>query len=464
MKNKARVPVAIYPYSRMVSTMIRYSQFIEEYSITSVISAAGLMIDGEDVATLEKRGNTGVTCTTSFETGIEQCEVVIIAEMDCPTSFRTTIVQNIIYAMRQGKRIVNLFQFDTDQERLLSELAGIYGTEYNSCRNWSAANPVFDNAFLETYAPIILVAGLSEDCGKFELQLIIRNHLLNAGYRVSQIGTKQYSEMFGFHSFPRFMYDTSINIGERINGLNAYIRKIEKAESPQVIIVGVPGGLMPLNAKLHQEYGKTSFEVGYALQADYCILATQAMPELDLEAVCQKARVLLGLMPCSVAMSNLRLNQEAAQTGFQGMSCDILTMSELEDVIRDKQNQLNIPLINICEDQRNESLKDFLKQLIDEYYEPMYVPSFKNVYEAESSDFTHWLTETIYCLFPSLDRSMGIEQNWKELSASDLLYVLAEIAIKSGVTISPDEIKEGVMRSYSQFQNVVLPRTQSLLL
>lgn len=464
MENKVKAPTAIYPYSRMVSSLIRYSHLIEEYSITSVISTMGFMMDEEDISTLEKREKSGVLCTTSFAKGIEQCNVVIIAEMDCPDSFRAIIVKNIICAMEQGKRIVNLFHFTTDQEQLLSELAGIYGTDYISCRTWYAVKPEYDNTFLETYAPIILVAGLSEDCGKFELQLIIRNYLINSGYRVSQIGTKHYSEMFGFHSFPSFMFDTSTDIGERINGLNTYVRKIERNESPQVIVIGIPGGLMPLNTKLHQEYGKTTFEVGYALQPDYCILVTQAMSELDLDAVCQKAKALLGLDPCCIAMSNLRLNQEAALTGYQGMSSDILSLTELDEVINTKRNQMRIPLVNICKEHKEGILKDFLNHLVDEYYAPMYVPSFKNIFESETDDFAHWLKETIYKLFPTLNRSLGIEQNWKELSASDLLYVLAEIAIKTGIIISSDEIKKGATRSYSQFLNVILSRTNPLLL
>lgn len=121
--------------------------------------------------------------------------------------------------------------------------------------------------------PVVLVIGTGDRTNKFDIQLIVRECFQKKGYTVSQIGTKGYCEYLGFHSFPNFMY-SNLQVTDRILGFNHYIYELSKSENADVIIIGVPGGLMPYSEKYNNDFGYLNFMVSNAVVPDYVVLAT----------------------------------------------------------------------------------------------------------------------------------------------------------------------------------------------
>jgi peptide maturation system protein (TIGR04066 family) len=95
------------------------------------------------------------------------------------------------------------------------------------------------------------------------------------GYKVSQIGSRNYCEVFGFHSFPRFMYSTEYTEDEKIIRFNNYLVEVEHLEKPDVILLGISGGVMPINDRDIGNFGVKAFEVSQAVVPDVTILNTQ---------------------------------------------------------------------------------------------------------------------------------------------------------------------------------------------
>lgn len=441
---------AIYPYNRKISSLIRYSELLSDYEIVSAIVPNGYDVNGKDVSILEKRSPLGMLGTASFDEGISKCDILIVAETDENEQLKKVIIKNILKAMFQGKDIVSLYFFSYEEEEMLAQMADIYSVNYKSYKQFNNINLPYSNSTEETYAPVILVTSLNEDCLKFDVELQMKNLLQDAGYKVSLIGTKHYSEMFGAYSFPHFMYDPSIDIEERIVKLNAYVRYIERSEAPQVIIVGVPGGLFPITEKLHQAYGRIAYEVGYALQADLCVCLMPPQFNLDMPAICNKIKFLLGLEPCCIGISNLRLNEEATKTGFQGISVDIIDESEVEEIVNEMRSNTNVPIINMCKSNQIFPL-EIIDEQIKEYYKTLNIYNSNNKVKIATSNICEWLKEVIYSLYPDLDRGVGIEQNWKLLSSVELLYIIAEVVLKYKIMITPEDIDNGVTRTYKDF-------------
>lgn len=46
--------------------------------------------------------------------------------------------------------------------------------------------------------------GIGQNVQKFDLQLYLRSRFIDKGYKVSQIGTKKISGLFGLHPLPDF--------------------------------------------------------------------------------------------------------------------------------------------------------------------------------------------------------------------------------------------------------------------
>ena len=170
---------AIYPYNRKVSSLIRYSDLLSGYEIVSAIVPNGFNALHKDVAILEKRTNMGILGQTCFSEGIKNCDILIVAEFDSDTQFRRKIIENVIKAMSEGKDILSLFMFDEEEERIFNRMADVYSIKYTSYKNFSDLTVPYSDSLRETYAPIILVAGINEECQKFDIQIELKKYLEN---------------------------------------------------------------------------------------------------------------------------------------------------------------------------------------------------------------------------------------------------------------------------------------------
>ena len=119
--------------------------------------------------------------------------------------------------------------------------------------------------------PVIFIAGVTSYTEKFHVQLALRSRFLDNGYKVSQIGSKEYSALFGFHPYPLFM-NVPMDNTERILLFRKYVKYIELLEQPDVIVLGIPGGIMGVNRKHHFDFGMTAYMVSQAVEPDYVIM------------------------------------------------------------------------------------------------------------------------------------------------------------------------------------------------
>lgn len=63
------------------------------------------------------------------------------------------------------------------------------------------------------------------------MQLELRKKLSERGYKISQIGTKSYSQLFGVRPFPEIMFKNMYTEKEKIFYFNQYVSSIAKNES-----------------------------------------------------------------------------------------------------------------------------------------------------------------------------------------------------------------------------------------
>ncbi|MNN32432.1 hypothetical protein D3C81_1461540 [compost metagenome] len=120
--------------------------------------------------------------------------------------------------------------------------------------------------------------GLGGNCNKFDIQLELGYFFKQSGYKVLQLGTKKISELFGFRSLPDFLYNNSLSVTDRVLAFNHYLYNLSQAEAPDLIIVGYPGGILPINEVHHNDYGDVPFIISNALQTDIGILSLYYNP------------------------------------------------------------------------------------------------------------------------------------------------------------------------------------------
>lgn len=120
--------------------------------------------------------------------------------------------------------------------------------------------------------PIISVSGVDENTNKFEVQLELYNRLKKDGYSVSWVSSRNEMLLCGEHPLPDFMFQTSISETQKILMYNHFVKFIEEQVSPDVIILGIPGEMMP-NSKLQVgHFGTTAFQIFNAVNPDFSVL------------------------------------------------------------------------------------------------------------------------------------------------------------------------------------------------
>jgi peptide maturation system protein (TIGR04066 family) len=118
--------------------------------------------------------------------------------------------------------------------------------------------------------PVIMVLGDGLNCNKFDIQLSLRSFFKNKGYSVSQLGTKEYSNLFGFDPLPSFIFEEG-KIDDIIITLNHMVYSKIINEKPDLMIVGVPGGVLPISEEHPEDFGKFAYMITNAVKPDIAI-------------------------------------------------------------------------------------------------------------------------------------------------------------------------------------------------
>lgn len=126
-------------------------------------------------------------------------------------------------------------------------------------------------ALKDIETPIVMIAGAGENCNKFELELLIAKKLKEIGYKVSVITSRSCVNCLGVHSFPAFMFEKLKDESEKIIAYNNYIKYLSEMDKPDIFVLGVPGGVLPITKRQPEHFGVSAFEVFNSVKPDYMI-------------------------------------------------------------------------------------------------------------------------------------------------------------------------------------------------
>ncbi len=275
MENKK---VLIYPYDSGFTPILRHKQFLQGYEITSLVSPGGWGLTGRDAGYAEKSGHIGLNVIGDFDEAFELCDAVMIVDSEKHLDFQKYIMPKVFKAAEHKKDIIITTQLRNEDLSTISKKCKETGVDFKYF-NYPEEHRKFptitgENEFLHNInTPVVFVLGIGERTSKFEIQLSLREKFISEGYKVSQIGTRGYCELLEFHSFPEFMFNGTLPETNKIVFFNHLIKQIEDEEQPDVIIIGIPGGIMPFNNRLTNRFGILAYEVSQALEADCAIFS-----------------------------------------------------------------------------------------------------------------------------------------------------------------------------------------------
>lgn len=258
--------VLLFPYSYNCCEILRYRDMLTDYEIVGVLAPSGWGVKGKDAGIVDGGKNIGINISEVVDYKQDFDGILIIA--DCSNKDVEHAVQIYVQeALNHNKEIIFAMKISDTIKALCSSKTHLITYLDNETDDIKHGKKI-----LQIETPIVVVAGVHELTHKFKIQLELNKYFGRVGYKVSHIGSKQYGELFGIHSFPDFMY-SDLNETEKIYRFNKYLKNIEKREQPDIIIVGVPGGIMPYNEMFPGHFGIAMFEVMQAIRPDVLIMS-----------------------------------------------------------------------------------------------------------------------------------------------------------------------------------------------
>lgn len=262
----------IYPYSRSYEPYVLYSGLLKLGEIRSLISPKGWGLCGDSVIYENKE----LVVTDDFSAQLGACTAVWFVDDEHNGLPKNLIVKKLQEAVKKGKNII-FTRYKNSVE--YQEMVNMIPLEQNitPC-NMELQLDYSDDYCYKIETPVITVFGTAEQTDKFLVQLALRDKFLQMGYNVSSVSSRLESKLYGVHPIPHFMFDKTFDECKKVIGYNHYVKKIELQENPDILIIGIPGGILPYDQINHNNYGITAYEISFAVPCDGGIMCMPYNP------------------------------------------------------------------------------------------------------------------------------------------------------------------------------------------
>jgi len=210
--------------------------------------------------------------------------------------------------------------------------------------------------------PVVGVIGQGKHCDKFENQLLLK-HVLEQEYETITVTSNALGVLFGCYTIPSFLYENR-SFPEKVAKFNYYIKKISKQGIPDVIVLGIPEGIMPFERHEFHHFAEYPLIASNALSIDIALLCTYFMhgPKLEyglgkLIEFCQnKFDIPIGAI--AISRTAFEIPDEAEKIFFEFL--DEPYLSKYYPDLR----SINLPMINLLNREEAEAaIKMSIKSL-----------------------------------------------------------------------------------------------------
>jgi len=348
--------VGVYPYNAEFEPFLRHTSLLDPaFKISALISPVGWGLVGQVIET----GGGEWAVISEFEPVLNDIDTVFIPAFHANENVETLIIKEIQTIVPQLGKIIcaaRLTVKNTESLQAACEQAGCVFENLNiskSAEEYRLSRPTDQNptiAPLET--PIVVIAGLWEETDKFEASLVLREKFIENNYRITQVGSRNCCELFGFHSFPGFMLDPCVDAADKVVYLNRWIQQLAKTEKPDIIILTIPGAIQNLNEKFTKGFGILPHIVFQAVMADFFLFCTM-YDEGSLQFLQEISTMCQYRFDCKVDcyhMSNLLFDLNASKERSQVM-IDRVYRETVSEALDKGYKDSPIPIVNLLDQQ-----------------------------------------------------------------------------------------------------------------
>ena len=306
----------VYPASRYVSVLARYPEEVPECEEIRFVTPEGWGADGEDFSSLDGGLPTGVALSTDFESGLEQADAVLFADGPIPLPEKY-LLGKIARVLDAKKQVV----LEKIPEELADKLPLDRVEILQENDPVSVTKPQMQDPEIRTIpVPVVFILGTGPHTNKLEVQTALGKYFREQGYSVSQVASRNLGNFLSYHTVPESLFSQAATTKDRIILLNRYFHKIYLRDKPEVMIIGLPGGIMPVNPIRFDELGEKAYLISQAITPDAAVLCTYAFEfnqeyVEEMQAICQY-RLGTAVKHLVVSGTGMGLSSETSQTEY----------------------------------------------------------------------------------------------------------------------------------------------------
>lgn len=278
----------VFPYGRDCEAIIRHVDLLKPcYDIVALVSPGGWGLAGKDV-TLGNRGKTLVV-HEFVEEVTEQFDTLFIPTFEViDDEVEERLTDEILKLIPRLSHIICVAQLNDVNRNKLKKLCAQTDSScdfldfsvQNKEQMCGVLRPIEKDPPLKLLdVPVVVVAGMWEKTDKFEISLSLRERFLQKGYCLSQIGSRNGCELFGFHSFPEFMFCKDIDAVDKIIYFNRRVGQIVREEQPDLVLITIPGAMHNFSEQFTKGFGILHYQVFQAVLPDAFVMCTFYMPD-----------------------------------------------------------------------------------------------------------------------------------------------------------------------------------------
>ena len=284
----------LYPYTKSMDSLIKVKEELEEY----VIETVGCFKEDQRYLT-ERYPEIKIVC--SYEEGLKDADSLLLNE-ELEGQMKDAAEKCKEYAIAQKKEILQ----EKDTFEAIEDLRGYQ---------------------LKTMeVPVLAILGSGEQCSKFESTSIIVRRIRERGYRVLAISGNVYAKVNKMEKIPDYFFSNTVDLETKIMNFNRYVTELCEKQNPDIIVIEIPGGILPIAKMEYFHFGELAIVITEALEIDaaaynlYENVATLEQKELEtyletLSAHCfYKYRIQISFF--AVSSQHLKANKEEKKIDF----------------------------------------------------------------------------------------------------------------------------------------------------
>lgn len=259
--------IALFPVQKHNAALARYQDMIQDIQVIPILAPAHKSMQGKDLSALDGGSPAGIILQADFEEAVKDCDLLYLDD----SRFLTRDESYSEYRSMAEKHSVSILYARTLSERLHLQ------DEENGSVKWQMSGMGDTSELTAIDVPVISVLTMGNEMDQSHVEIGLRRFFRNQGYRVSQIGTQEYSMLFGFSAAPHFLFANLDGKRKRLM-FNQFVRRMIKEEKPDLLIMGVPEAVMKYNNQIPAGMGDVPCIMMDAVQSDIGVLCTCCQP------------------------------------------------------------------------------------------------------------------------------------------------------------------------------------------